>query len=134
MAVFTSWFIAQALKVVFYWVREREINFRRFVEPGGMPSAHAAMTISLLTGVGLKEGISSTYFVIALVFAMVTIYDAAGVRRAVGKQAEILNRIIRDLRSTRVLNREALMEWLGHTPLEVIVGGGIGFFISLILI
>jgi len=94
MAVFWAWILTQALKVVVSAMEEKKLKLRRFIEPGGMPSSHAAAVVALLTGVGIKQGIGSTIFIIVLVLALVTMYEAIGVRREVGKQAEFLNELI----------------------------------------
>lgn len=138
LSVALAWFVAQSLKVVFTYFDEKKINFHRLIEPGGMPSSHAAMATSLLTGVGIKEGLSSSIFIVALIFSLAIIYEAIGVRRAVGEQAEILNQVARKLslqkNSNNKKNREGkiLQETIGHTPLQVMVGCMIGFVIAFV--
>jgi len=131
-----AWLLAQALKVVTYYIQNRQIRIHRLVEPGGMPSSHAAMVIALLVGVGIREGVSSTIFIVTLVFALATIYEAIGVRRAAGEQAEIINRLVehvsRETTGTHLTGPEYhLKERLGHNPLEVAVGSLIGFVMGL---
>ena len=94
-----------------------------------MPSSHSAFVTSLATGVGLTEGFDSTLFALAAVFALIVMYDAAGVRRAAGKQARVLNAIIEDL-NRRELHPERLRELLGHTPVEVLAGALLGILIA----
>ncbi len=125
-----AWAIAQFLKIVSWAFVSRELNFRRLVEPGGMPSSHSAFVTSLSMGIGIHEGFDSTLFALAAVFAIIVMYDASGVRRAAGKQARVLNAIVEDL-NRRELHPERLRELLGHTPFEVLVGGALGILIAL---
>lgn len=123
-------FLAQFLKVVTYFARERKLNFRHMVESGGMPSSHSALVVALATMVGLREGWNSALFAVATVFAMVVMYDAAGVRQAAGKQARILNRIVEELWATQTVSEERLKELLGHTPRQVLAGAFLGFLVA----
>ena len=97
-----------------------------------MLSSHTAVVTSLAMLVGKSEGFDSAMFAVALVFAMVVMYDAAGVRRAAGKQAHLLNKIIETPGLTGVEVQERLVEVLGHTPLQVIVGAIIGITVGLL--
>ncbi len=101
-------------------------NFRRFVETGGMPSAHSAAVSSLTTAVGLQDGFGSTLFAVCLYFSLIVMYDAAGLRQAAGKQAVILNRLMDEHWKEGESDRHRLMELLGHTPLEVLTGAILG--------
>lgn len=130
MTSILAWAIAQFLKIISWAFVSRELNFKRLVEPGGMPSSHSAFVTSLCTGIGLHEGFDSTMFALSAVFAVIVIYDASGVRRAAGKQARVLNSIIEDL-NRRELHPERLRELLGHTPFEVLVGAALGILIAL---
>ncbi|MCH7761060.1 divergent PAP2 family protein [candidate division TA06 bacterium] len=123
---------AQVLKVIFTYFRERRIDFRRFIEPGGMPSAHAAAVASLSSAVGIQEGMVSPLFGVTLFFSLVIMYEAAGVRRAAGRQAEVLNRIIDELFAERRIPPTHLRELLGHTSIEVLVGALMGITITLL--
>ena len=131
LAIICAWVLAQGIKIIIPIIKERKIKLHRFMEPGGMPSSHAAVVIALLTGIGIKEGIMSTFFIITLIFALVTMYEAIGVRRAVGEQAELLNEILSYL-SYKKFIKTKLKEKLGHTPMEVITGGIIGCIIALL--
>lgn len=137
-SVASAWVLAQGLKIAFNFLKERKLNLHRFVEPGGMPSSHAAMVIALLVGVGIVEGIPSTFFIITLIFSLAIIYEAIGVRRAVGKQAEVLNQIIRNVSREKEIRlhtgekEKYLKETLGHNPLEVLVGSIIGLIMALV--
>ena len=126
MIAMVSWAVAQAGKVLIEILIYRKVDLKRFVGSGGMPSSHSAFVMALSTGIGKLEGWESPLFAIALSFAFVVMYDAAGVRRAAGKQAEILNIIIKDVIEHKGLKEERLKELIGHTPIEVIIGGVIG--------
>lgn len=129
----TGWFVAQVLKVIFVFVKHKRLDFRRFVGSGGMPSSHSSTVMALSTATGLVEGFSSTVFAVSLVLAMVVMYDAAGVRRAAGQQAKILNKIVEDWGKASPSDTEKkLKELLGHTPVEVFAGAILGIIIALI--
>lgn len=121
-------FIAQVLKLLIYYAVEREWQWERFVETGGMPSSHAATVSALATGVGITEGWGSAYFAIAAVLAFIVMYDATGIRRAAGMHAQLLNDLVEELQELRKQGPkpEPLKELLGHTYLEVAVGAIIG--------
>jgi acid phosphatase family membrane protein YuiD len=121
-----AWAIAQALKLLLTSVRERRLNLRALADTGGMPSSHSAIVMGLTTAVGRYDGLGSSTFAIALIFSMVVMYDAQGVRRAAGRQAEVLNRLIEDVFAQRGLREERLRELIGHTPFQVLVGAGLG--------
>ena len=126
------WFCIQVFKVICDLVKTKKFNFNRIMGAGGMPSSHTAVVTSLAMLVGKSEGFDSAMFAVALVFAMVVMYDAAGVRRAAGKQAHLLNKIIETPGLTGVEVQERLVEVLGHTPLQVIVGAIIGITVGLL--
>lgn len=126
------WFCIQVFKVICDLVKTKKFNFKRILGAGGMPSSHTAVVTSLAMLVGRSEGFDSAMFAVALVFAMVVMYDAAGVRRAAGKQAHLLNKIIETPGLTGVEVQERLVEVLGHTPLQVIVGAIIGITVGLL--
>ena len=133
IAVFISWFLAQFLKVVMNFIKEKKLDFKWFVSIGGFPSSHSAAISALATSLGLKYGFSSGFFAIALVLAGLVILDARVIRRASGKQAEILNQIVEDLYKKRGLKIERLKEFLGHTSLEVFVGVALGILIGILV-
>lgn len=125
--------MAQLLKVPIELVKNRKFNLRYLVTTGGMPSAHSAFVGALAAGVGQTVGWDSPEFAIALIFAIIVMYDAAGVRQAAGKQARILNQIIDEFfTENQQFNEDRLKELLGHTPFQVIVGLGLGVTISLL--
>lgn len=118
-----TWLVAQVIKVVNDLIVHKKLNMRRLWGSGGMPSSHAATVMSLTTVVGIVNGWDSAIFAVSLVFAIVVMYDAAGVRRAAGKQAKILNQMIEE---KGVKMKERLTELLGHTPFEVFMGALLG--------
>jgi uncharacterized protein len=127
-----AWAIAQVLKVVLTSAQERRLNLRVLAETGGMPSSHAAIVMGLTSAIGRLNGVTSAPFAIALIFSIVVMYDAQGVRRAAGRQAAVLNRLVDDLVSLRQFKDDRLRELLGHTPLEVVVGAALGVAVGLI--
>ncbi len=133
LAAVVAWAIAQVAKVVLASVRMRRLNLRVLADPGGMPSSHSAIVMGLTTAIGKYAGLSSAAFAIALIFSFVVMYDAAGVRRAAGRQAAVLNRLVQDLVHMRGVQETELRELLGHTPVEVLVGAVLGIAVGLIL-
>ncbi len=132
-ATFLGWFIAQTVKVVVGVVKERRFNFKWFVGTGGMPSSHAAGVTAMATSVGLYEGTGTAIFGVTLMFTVVVICDAQGVRRATGQQAEILNRIMEDIYWKKKIQENRLKELIGHTPIQVIAGIFLGLFVGFVL-
>lgn len=128
-----AWFLAQVLKVIFVLVKDKKIDFSRFVGAGGMPSSHSSFVVSLALGVGLVSGFNSAAFAISVVLALVVMYDAAGVRRAAGQQARILNKIVEEWGKEDFKTTEKkLKELLGHTPVEVFAGALLGVIVALL--
>lgn len=125
--------IAQGLKFFIELVRHGKVSLRFLVTTGGMPSAHSALVGALATGIGLTKGWSSPEFAIASLFAVIVMYDAAGVRQAAGKQARILNQIVDEFfQDGKQFDEERLKELLGHTPFQVLVGLALGISISVL--
>ena len=123
--------IAQASKLVVEVVKNRKLDVRVLVTTGGMPSAHSALVTALASGIGQTVGWASSEFALATIFAIIVMYDAAGVRQAAGKQARILNQMIDEVFSDKhEFNEDRLKELLGHTPFQVIVGSILGVTIS----
>ena len=133
--VVVSLVIAQTLKVIFYFFKEKKLNFRKYLDTGSMPSSHSASVVSLATAVGISEGVESVFFAISIIFAIVVMYDATGVRRAVGKQATVLNKMIDNIRKKEspALLDGNLKELIGHTPLEVLGGAVLGIAIAFLM-
>lgn len=133
--VFVAWFIAQFYKVINNLIVEKKFNIKRFWETGGMPSSHSSTVSALATSVGIVYGTATPFFAISTVFAIIVMHDAAGIRRAAGKQAGVLNRLgatISKLFDKR-FNEEQLKELLGHNPVEVLIGTLLGIAVAFIL-
>jgi hypothetical protein len=130
MITIMTWAIAQTIKVILGILRERRFNFKWFIGTGGMPSSHAAGAAALATTCGLHVGFDSVAFALACVFALVTMFDAQGVRRSAGQQAVILNRILDDMYWKGKIEAERLFELIGHSPLQVIIGSMLGIVLS----
>ncbi len=129
-AVFLSWLVAQIIKLIRGGLREKRINVRWLFNTGGMPSAHSATVASLATVTGLYYGFNSVIFLIVLIFSIITMFDAAGVRRNVGRQASILNKILDELYAKRQVPEQRLKELFGHTPVEVFAGAFLGILMA----
>ena len=112
-------------------LRERKVRLSLLASAGGMPSAHSAVVVALTTRVGIQDGVGSTSFALALVFAGIVLYDAAGVRRAVSHQARILNRMLEEGLEYQRFSEKRLLDLLGHTPFEVFVGSLLGLLVAL---
>lgn len=130
IVAFVAWFIAQLLKFILTIIFERKFDIGRFWGSGGMPSSHTSSVMGVSTAIGLVQGWDSAIYALALVFSFVVMYDASGVRRAVGKQASILNEIIHDLYAHKHIEQEQLKELIGHTPYEVIGGALLGIIVA----
>src|SRR5690554_40081 len=109
------------------------MDFTRFVGSGGMPSSHSSFSMALTTTIGKMYNWDSPLFAVSLAFALIVMYDAAGVRRAAGKQAIILNKIIHDIHENKKLTEERLKELIGHTPIEVFMGALLGILVANLL-
>ena len=129
---FLLWFFIQLFKVIWDLVVTHKFDFKRILGAGGMPSSHSAVVTAIATMIGKNEGITSPIFGLAVVLACVVMYDAAGVRRAAGKQAKLLNKLIETPGLTNMQVQERLVEVLGHTPIQVFVGALIGIIVGLI--
>ena len=127
LVAFSAIFVTQIIKCVLHLIVKRNLDLRLFTTTGGMPSSHSAGVVSLSTAVGLISGFNSIEFAIAIGYAFIVMYDAAGVRRAAGKQAACLNRIIMDIYKQDLQEAGGkLKELLGHTPMQVFVGAIFG--------
>ena len=129
---FATWFFIQLFKLIYDLVTTKQFNFKRILGAGGMPSSHSAVVVSLATMIGKSQGITSPIFGLSIIFAFIVMYDAAGVRRAAGKQAKLLNKIVQTPGLTGVEVTEKLQEVLGHTPTQVFVGALIGLIVGMI--
>ena len=129
---FLLWLCIQIFKVIWELVETKKLNFKRIMGAGGMPSSHSAIVMALSVLIGKGEGFNSPIFALSLVFAFIVMYDAAGVRRAAGKQASLLNKLIETPGLSGVQVTEKLVEVLGHTPFQVFVGAILGIIVGLI--
>ena len=130
---FAVWFFIQLFKLIYDLVTTKQFNFKRILGAGGMPSSHSAVVVSIATLIGKNYGVDSAIFGLALMFALVVMYDACGVRRAAGKQAKLLNEIVNTPGLSSIEVQGKLQEALGHTPVQVFVGATIGIIAGLIL-
>ncbi len=132
--VFVAWFIAQFYKVIVSIIIDKKLSIKRFWETGGMPSSHSSTVSALATSVGIVYGTATPLFAVSIVFAIIVLHDAAGIRRAAGKQASVLNRLGASLNKLvdERFNEERLKELLGHTPVEVLVGTIVGIAVAFI--
>ena len=127
------WFGIQVFTVIYDLITTKKFNFKRIMGAGGMPSSHSAVVVGLATLIGKYEGVNTPIFAVALIFSFIVMYDAAGVRRAAGKQAKLLNQIVETPGLSGIQVSEKLVEVLGHTPIQVIVGAIIGVIAGLIV-
>ena len=126
--------IAQILKFLYFLIVHKKVNFKIFTTTGGMPSSHSAGVIALSMTVGYNEGLNSIIFAVALGYAFVVMYDAAGIRRSAGKIAATMNRVMEEFYAHRPSAAgEKLKELLGHTPFEVFMGAILGIVVSYII-
>lgn len=123
---------AQLMKFLIYLWSRRRAKFERLVGAGGMPSSHAALVTALVTGVGYRAGSQSTLFAVATVYALIVMYDAMSLRRTVGRQSRYLNQVIRSDTLSDV-DSDEFPEFVGHTPLEVVVGAVWGWIVATLL-
>ncbi len=128
-----GWIVASAIKMAIAAWKTRQFDFVYLVSTGGMPSSHSASVCGLAAGIGYTYGWSSPLCVIAVAFAIVTMFDAATVRRAAGEHAKVLNAIVRDLKELKFKPKERFRELLGHTRVEVLCGMAVGILWATLL-
>ena len=131
IATASSWLAAQVLKVVIGVVRDRRFNFKWLISSGGMPSSHVALSMCLTTSIGLYYGFDSGLFAMALGFAVITMFDAQGVRWHSGRQAQALNRILEDIYARKGIQEAPLKQLIGHTPIQVYAGMVLGIVMAI---
>lgn len=130
-AALIGWFVAQGLKIPIHYLVEREWDFRRFHGSGGMPSSHSAMVVTAAVMVGATRGFNTPEFAMAVVVACIVMYDAAGVRRETGRQATVINQILKDvLINGKQISDAELKELVGHKPVEVAGGALVGLVVA----
>lgn len=133
IAALTAWALAQVAKLPIEYALTRRWNWSLLLRAGGMPSSHSALVTGAAHGIGLTVGFDGPLFALAVIVAMVVIYDATGIRRQAGRHAEIINAIVRDLVEGHPLRQEQLREVLGHSPLEALVGALLGIVVAQLL-
>ena len=129
----SAWALAQILKTPIHYLRARQWDWALLLRAGGMPSSHSALVAASAHGVGLYYGFDTPLFAVAVVLAVIVVYDAAGIRRQAGKHAERINAIFKDLASGKPHwheTQEELKEVLGHTPMEALAGTLLGILIA----
>lgn len=124
--------LAQVAKVVFQLLLRGKLDFELLLNSGSMPSSHSALVSALAVAIGEQYGFDSAFFSISTVFALIVMYDAAGVRRHAGIQAEVLNKIVEQIYPNKNLTQQRLKELIGHTPIEVFAGCLLGIIFALI--
>ena len=127
-----SCFVAQFYKVFSPLLKKEKIQWRRLFQTGGRPSSHASSVVSLSTGVYLLKGASSVEFAISMVFMGIVLYDATGIRRQAGKHAKALNTLVDNIEKREGIEiiSEEFKEFLGHTPVEVLIGSILGVILG----
>jgi len=125
-----GWFVAQLLKVPVNFIRERQWNWALFFAAGGMPSSHSSLVTSTAMAAGLHYGFDTPIFAVAVALAMVVVYDATGVRRQAGMQAQTINILVQELLQGHPISEQHLREALGHTPLEAMGGVLLGLVVA----
>eukprot|EP00882_Tetradesmus_deserticola_P008367 GHRQ01008824.1.p1 GENE.GHRQ01008824.1~~GHRQ01008824.1.p1 ORF type:complete len:288 (+),score=92.76 GHRQ01008824.1:223-1086(+) len=126
LAGFWAWFCAQTLKIFTHRIKKGVWDLKAIVASGGMPSSHSALVAGVTTGIAFQHGVGSSAFALAVALSSIVMYDAAGVRRHAGKQAEVLNQVIGELLDGHPVSDVKLKEVLGHTPLQVCCGAVLG--------
>lgn len=135
LACVFSWFFAQFIKTVIALFMRRIHSIGQLFDSllwktGGLPSSHTALVTCLCTSIGFRSGISSDVFLLSLVFLMVTVRDAVGVRRSNGIHAQKINQLGKELSEKEIIKYKPIKEVMGHTPMEVIIGAILGFFMG----
>lgn len=133
MSAITGWFVAQVLKTIIHIIVNKQFVAERLVGGGGMPSSHSATVCALATATGIRYGGGSFEFALAAVFAIVVMYDAMGVRQETGKQGKVLNEMMEIFTQMgkNIDAEKALKEFVGHTPLQVLMGAILGIVIAI---
>lgn len=134
MSAALSWGLAQVIKTIIHLILTKKFVAERLIGSGGMPSCHSATVCALTTSIVINEGISSPFFAMSAILAIIVMYDARGVRRETGLQATVLNEIVDIIEKlgADVTYDEKLKEFIGHTPLQVLVGAILGIIVALI--
>ena len=134
MSAVVGWLSAQGIKTVLYSLINKKFSWERLTGSGGMPSSHSATVCALATAAGMQYGGSSFEFAIAAIVAIIVMYDARGVRRETGLQAQVINEMMEfwEKMGQPISYEEKLKEFVGHTPLQVFVGALLGILIAVL--
>ena len=130
IAALIAWSIAQVVKIPLHFLLKREWDWSLLMSAGGMPSSHSALVVAVTHAIGLTLGFGSPLYALAVVLAMIVLYDATGVRRQAGEHARVINAIVSDLVAGHPLKEEQLKELIGHTPGEGIAGATLGLVVA----
>ena len=130
IAALIAWSIAQMIKLPLHYLLKKEWDWSLLMSAGGMPSSHSALVVAVTHAIGLTLGFGSPLYALAVVLAMIVLYDATGVRRQAGEHARVINAIVSDLVAGHPLKEEQLKELLGHTPGEVLAGATLGLVVA----
>ena len=128
-----GWILAQALKIPIDYFRGHQWHWALIFAAGGMPSSHSALVTSTAMAVGLHYGFDNPVFGVATALAMIVVYDATGIRRQAGMQAQKINILVEELLKGHPISEEHLREVLGHTPLEALGGVLLGLAVASVL-
>ncbi|MCL4466992.1 MAG: divergent PAP2 family protein [Chloroflexi bacterium] len=128
-----AWLVSQCLKVVLGWLIDRRVTWSYFTTSGGMPSSHSALVAAVATAIGRQSGVGSPLFGAAVIFSVIVMYDAAGVRRTVGTHAKVLNMLLDEFFVRHQIDEARLRELVGHTPTQVAAGALLGMTLALLL-
>ena len=129
-----AWTLAQCIKLPLEYMLHHEWNWHLLISAGGMPSSHSALVTAVSVAIGITQGFDSPIFAVALVMALIVIYDATGVRRHAGDQARVINLMIDELLTGHPLAEKELKEVLGHTPREVVAGIALGIIVAILVV
>jgi acid phosphatase family membrane protein YuiD len=134
VAAATAWTLAQIIKVPLEYLLHHEWDWRLLISAGGMPSSHSALVTGVSAAIGFTQGFDSPIFAVAIVVALIVIYDATGVRRHAGDHARVINLMIDELLTGHPLAEKELKEVLGHTPREVVAGIALGIIVAIVVV
>lgn len=131
----TAWIVAGILKTIIDFIINKKLSLSRVMGAGGMPSSHTSTVVALAIAVAHKDGVAESTFAIAVIFMIIVIHDAIGVRLETGKQAKVLNKMIFESETFKDLDFEKkLKEYVGHTPLQALVGALVGATVAMLMI
>ena len=132
----TGWFVAQILKTLIYTLMTKRFEPERLVGSGGMPSSHSSTVCAMAAASGQIYGLGSFEFAVTVILAIIVMHDAMGVRLETGKQAKLINEIVETFKTMngKTLAEEKLKEFVGHTPLQVLMGAILGIAIGILMV